>query len=68
MLFGTKPPHFGNRGATLDILGFIEQNWNCKCKGDVSIYSEDVTNVSHSDVQEVLTDIRKSNVNKVASG
>ena len=67
MLFGTKPPHFGNRGATLDILDFIEQNWNCKCKGDVIIYSEDVT-VSHSDVQEVLTDIRKSNVNKVAFG
>ena len=63
--------HLNKRGNSLfakNLLGFIEQNWNCKCKGDVSIYSEDVTNVSHSDVQEVLTDIRKSNVNKVASG
>ena len=35
---------------------------------DVSIYSEDVFNVSHSDPQQVLKDIRKSNVNKSIFG
>ena len=35
---------------------------------DVSIYSEDVFNVSHSDSQQVLKDIRKSNVNKLIFG
>ena len=35
---------------------------------DVSIYSEDVFNVSHSDPQQVLKDIRKSNVNKLIFG
>ena len=29
---------------------------------------EDVPNVSHSDVQQVLKDIRKSNVNKLVFG
>ena len=33
--------------------------------GDVSIYGEDISNVSHSDEQQVLKDIRKSNVNKI---
>ena len=36
-----------------------------KCKGDVSIYSEDFSNVSHSDAQQVLKNIGKSNVNKL---
>ena len=36
--------------------------------GDVSIYGEDISNVSHSDEQQVLKDIRKSNVNKLVFG
>ena len=36
-----------------------------KCKGDVSVYSEDFSNVSHSDAQQVLKNIGKSNVNKL---
>ena len=55
----------GNSLFAKNLLGFIEQNWNCKCKGEVSIYSEDVTNVSHSEAQQVLKDIRKSNANKL---
>ena len=31
----------------------------------MSIYLEDVSNISHSDAQQVLKDIRKSNVNKL---
>ena len=60
--------HQNRRGNSLfakNPLGFIEQNWNCKGKGDASVYLEDVSNVSHSDVQQVLIDIRKSNVNKL---
>ena len=49
-------------------ISFIEQNWNCKCKGDVNIYLEDVSNVSQSDAQQVLKDICKSNVNKLVFG
>ena len=36
--------------------------------GDVSIYGEDISNVSHSDEQQVLKDIRKSNINKLVFG
>ena len=63
--------HLNRRGNSLfakNLLGFMKQNWNCKCKGDVNIYSEDVTNVSHSDEQQVLKDIRKSNINKLVFG
>ena len=66
-----KTLHLIRRGNSLfakNLLGFIEQNWNCSCKGDVSICSEDVSNVSHSDAQQVLKDIRKSNVNKLIFG
>ena len=55
----------GNSLFAKNLLGFIEQNRNCKCKGEVSIYSEDVTNVSHSEAQQVLKDIRKGNANKL---
>ena len=44
----------GNSLFAKNLLGFIEQNWNGKCKGDVSIYSEDVSDVSLSDAQQVL--------------
>ena len=63
--------HLNRRGNSLfskNLLGFMKQNWNCKCKGHVNIYSEDVTNVSHSDEQQILKDIRKSNVNKLVFG
>ena len=49
-------------------MDFIEQNWNCSCKGDKSIYRGDVSNVSHSDAQQVLKDIFKNNVNKLIFG
>ena len=39
-----------------------------KRNGDVSIYLGDVSNASHSDAQQVLKDIRKSNVNKLVFG
>ena len=68
---GVKKLHLNRRGNSLfakNLLGFIEQNWNLKRKGDVSVYSEDVSNVSHSDVQQVSKDIRKSNVNKLVFG
>ena len=58
----------GNSPFAKNLWGFIEQNWNCSRNGDVCIYSEDVTNASHSDGQQVLTDIRKSNVNKLVFG
>ena len=57
-----------NTDSFYAVLDLIEQNWNPKCKGDESIYSEDVSNVSHSDAQQVLKDIRKSNVNKLVFG
>ena len=63
---GIKELHLNRRGNSLsaqNLLGFIEQNWNCSCKEDVSTYLKDVSNVSHSDAQEVLKDIHKSNVN-----
>ena len=68
---GVKKLHLNRRGNSLfakNLLGFIEQNWNLKRKGDVSVYSEDVSNVSHSDVQQVSKDIPKSNVNKLVFG
>ena len=37
-------------------------------KGDVSIYGEFVSNVSHSDAQQAWKDILKSNVNKLIFG
>ena len=63
-----KKLHLNKRSNSLfakNLLGFIKQNWNCSCMGDVSIYGEDISNVSHSDEQQVLKDIRKSNVNKI---
>ena len=66
-----KNLHLNRRGNSLfakNLLGFIEQNWNFKRKGDVSIYSEDVSDVSHSDAQQLLKDVRKSNVNKLVFG
>ena len=45
-----------------------EQNWNCSCKGDVSIYWEDVSNVFYWDAQQVLKDNCKSIVNKLIFG
>ena len=68
---GVKKLHLNRRGNSLfakNLLGFIEQNWNCSCKADVSICSEDVSNVSLSDAQHVLKDIRKSDVNKLIFG
>ena len=68
---GVKKLHLNRRGNSFfakNLLGFIEQNWNCLCKGDGSIYGEDVSYVSHSDVQQVLKDIRKSNVDKLLFG
>ena len=58
----------GNSLFAKNLLGFIEQNWSFRCKGDVSIYLEDVPNVSHWDAQQVLKDIRKSNINKLVFG
>ena len=63
--------HLNRRGSSLfakSLLGFIEQNWNCLCKGDGSIYGEAVSYVSHSDAQQVLKDICKSNVDKLIFG
>ena len=63
--------HLNRRGNSFfakSLLGFNEQNWNCSCKGDGSIYGEDVSYVSHSDAQQVLKDIRKSNVDKLIFG
>ena len=68
---GVKKLHMNRTGNSLfatNLLGFIEQNWNCSCKGDASIYGEDVYNVSHSDAQQVLKDISKNNVNKLIFG
>ena len=59
--------HLNRRSNSLfakNVLCFIEHNWNCKCKGDVNIYSEDVSNVS----QQALKDIHKSNINKLVFG
>ena len=59
---GVKKMHLNRRGNSLfakNLLGFIEQNRNCSCKVVVSIYSEDVSNGSHSDAQQVLKDIHK---------
>lgn len=56
------------KGSFVCLLCFIEQNWNCKGKGDVNIYLKNVSNVSHSDSQQVLKGIRKSNVNKLVFG
>ena len=64
---GVKKLHLNRRGNSLfakNLLGFIEQNWNFKFKGHESIFLKDVANVSHSDAQQVLKDIRKSNINK----
>ena len=68
---GVKKLYLNTRGNCLfakNLFGFIEQNLNSSCKRDVSIYAENVSNVSHSHAQQVLKDIRKSNVNKLIFG
>ena len=70
-LLGVKKLLLNRRGNSLfakNLVDFIEQIWNCKRKGDISIYSEDISNVPPSDVQQVLKDIRKGNVNKLVIG
>ena len=58
----------GNSLFVKNLLSFIENKWISESKGDITIFLEDVSNVSRLDAKGVLRGIHKSNINKLVFG